>query len=126
MSLLATANSRFAALLRPLTGVSLAPGVTPIALAITVGIVAGFEDLFFNHLGPAITDAAGGWAILLVSVIVVVPITWLITSFAPETRGPIVLEADEQLTILAETAAEAAVRRLLSEVVQTSQIPGDD
>ena len=41
-------------------------------------------------------------------------------------RGPVVLEADDQLTILAEPAAEAAVRRLLSEVGQTSQIPGSD
>ena len=41
-------------------------------------------------------------------------------------RGPVVLEADDQLTILAEPAAETAVRRLLAEVVQTSEIPGSD
>jgi Trk K+ transport system NAD-binding subunit len=41
-------------------------------------------------------------------------------------RGPVVLEVDDQLTILAEPTAEAAVRRLLSEVVQTSEIPGSD
>ena len=99
MSLFATTNARFAARLRPFAGVSLPPGVTPITLAIAVGIVAGFssialkelvdgfEDLFFGDLGSALTDAAGGWAILLVPVIVVAPVIWLITRYAPETRG---------------------------------------
>ena len=41
-------------------------------------------------------------------------------------RGPVVLEADDQLTILAEPSAEEAVRRLLSELVQTSELPGSD
>lgn len=99
MSLFATTNARFAARLRPFAGVSLPPGVTPITLAIAVGIFAGFssialkelvdgfEDLFFGDLGSALTDAAGGWAILLVPVIVVAPVIWLITRYAPETRG---------------------------------------
>ena len=66
MSIIATTSSRFAARLRPFSGVPLPAEVTPIALAIAVGIVAGFssialkelvegfEDLFFGELGSLI------------------------------------------------------------------------
>ncbi len=99
MAFFEATSARLAARFEPLYNIRLPTGVAPFLLAVAVGIAAGlgslalqemverFDDLFFNELGGALTDAAGDWVILWVPVIIIVPITWLITRYAPETRG---------------------------------------